>query len=55
MTYAKIRDANGLVRDDLVLRSDGVFVLTAPHADDPDAEAYQLWLSQGNVPSGPAP
>lgn len=53
-TYSLLLDLNGLVRDDAVLRDDGVFVLAQPH-DDPDSVSYQAWLQAGNAPSQPIP
>jgi hypothetical protein len=52
MSYNKLLDLSGNAIA-MVLRSDGVFVLTDPSATDADAVQYQSWLSSGNT-LGPA-
>lgn len=54
-TYSLLLDLDGFVRDDAVLRDDGVFVLATPDSTDPDALGYQEWLQAGNSPSKPIP
>jgi hypothetical protein len=54
MSYAYLLGLDGSPRDDLVLRLDGVLVLTAAD-DNPDTLAFREWLAAGNVPGDAVP
>lgn len=50
MNYSRLLDFDNNAVDTMVLRDDGVFVLTDASATDADAVAYRDWLAAGNAP-----
>lgn len=52
-SYNRVLGALGETIPSMIIRDDGVFVLTDPGAADVDAVAFRAWLSAGNT-LGPA-
>lgn len=53
MNYSYLKDLAGETRNDLVLRSDGVLVLT--DGDSTETATYREWLDAGNTPGSAVP